>query len=199
MLHDISKDTKKRYRLTAPGRQVFFLGGRSGAVTFELSAPGAEAYVFSLFSGRDAENQTLSVTMRHTAPRTRSRLLSKSVLRDDSSAHFSGLIRIERQAVGSDAAQVSRALTLGSGAASVSEPKLEILPDDVSCRHAATSGRPDSATLFYLESRGLTREEARETLADGFAEEVFDEIEKVADGKKTEKLRNQFQVTNFKF
>lgn len=189
MLHDISKDTKKHYRLTAPGRQVFFLGGRSDEVTFELSAPGAEAHVFSLFSGRGAENQTLSVTMRHTAPHTVSRLSARSILREDSSAHFSGLIRIEREAIGSDAAQVSRALTLGSGSAGVSEPKLEILPDDVSCRHAATSGRPDSATLFYLESRGLSRAEAEGLLADGFAMEIFDEMAMIAGEKAVEKFR----------
>lgn len=189
MLRDISQDQKKTYRLTTPGRQVFFLGGRSGEITFELATANAEAHVFSLFSGHGADNQTLSVTLRHTAPRTRSRLLAKSVLHDDASAHFSGLIRIEREAIGSDAAQVSRSLTLGQGSANVSEPKLEILPDDVSCRHAATSGRPDPAALFYLQSRGLTEREALETLADGFISEVFDEMATVADGKAVEKLK----------
>jgi len=65
---------------------------------------------------------------------------------------------------------------LSENAKARSIPKLEILADDVRCKHGATIGTIDEAETFYLQSRGLSYEEARSMIVEGFFEQVFEKI-----------------------
>jgi Fe-S cluster assembly protein SufD len=96
----------------------------------------------------------------------------------DGSAHaiFTGKIVVHLGAVGTDSAQSSRNLLLSGKARIDTQPQLEIFNNDVSCKHGATVGQIDADALFFLKSRGLTEERARNLLTHAFAAEIIDKI-----------------------
>jgi FeS assembly protein SufD len=139
----------------------------------ELQGPGAECAAYGLFCGaanRTAEHRTLQ---NHACPRATSDFLFKSLLAGKSRSVYQGMIRVEKAAQRTDAYQASRNLTLSPGAHAETIPRLEILADDVRCSHGATVGTVDADSLFYLMTRGLSRDEAAGAIAAGFAEEVI--------------------------
>jgi Fe-S cluster assembly protein SufD len=75
-----------------------------------------------------------------------------------------------------DAAQTNKNLLLSREALVHSTPQLEILADDVKCRHGATTGQHDETALFYLRSRGLSLEAARSLLTVAFAAELVHHV-----------------------
>lgn len=173
---DITKDNQKIYRVDTPGKYVFFARNRSDTIIFELMVPGAEAYIFFLFTGKKSDQHTLSVVQHHQTPDTVSRVLVKSVLSDASSFDYHGTIRIDQRAQHSDASQTNRNLILSREARASSKPELEILADDVTCRHAATTGAPDQETLHSMIARGLTPKQAKKLYATGFVAGLYEEI-----------------------
>ncbi len=112
----------------------------------------------------------------HLAPDCRSVQHHKCIADGASSAVFSGDIVVHRGAKGTDSTQVSRNLLLSGRARIDAQPQLEILNDDVSCKHGATVGQIDQEELFYLKSRGLAEEHARKLLIYAFAAEIVDRI-----------------------
>jgi Fe-S cluster assembly protein SufD len=187
--HDITHNTQTTYILDKPGRHVFFCLNRSGELTFDLTVPGAAAYVFALFVGKEGDECSLKIVQHHRAPQTVSRLLAKSVLLDQAKFRYEGLIRIDKEAVASDAEQTNRNLILSPNASAFSRPDLEIHADDVACRHASTTSRPNPEHLFYAQSRGLNRTEAERMLMEGFVADFFSEMEKLGDFPKAEKYK----------
>ena len=104
--------------------------------------------------------------------------LGTALVSEESYLTFSsgGLIRVEPHAHFTDAYQKVRNLLLSDDAEANSMPGLEILADNVRCTHGATSGQIDEDELFYLETRGIHSELARNLLTYGFAEEVIGKI-----------------------
>jgi Fe-S cluster assembly protein SufD len=90
-----------------------------------------------------------------------------------SRAAFRGVIRVHPGAQGTDAYQTNRNLLLSDEARADSLPNLEIEADDVKCSHGATVGQLDSETLFYLLSRGLSRQQAERLVVLGFLGDVL--------------------------
>jgi Fe-S cluster assembly protein SufD len=109
----------------------------------------------------------------HAAPDTTSNLLFKGAVDDQSSSVYTGLIRVERQARGTNAFQTNRNLKLADGAWAESVPNLEIENNDVQCSHASTVGPIDEDQRFYLESRGVPTPVAERLIVSGFFEEVL--------------------------
>ena len=180
MITDISKEKKKVYKITKPGTQVFFLGARSGDITFSLEKPGAEVHVFGLIEGKDKNKADLSITQHHKAPRTASHVLVKSVMRGSAALSFEGVIHIDKNAQRSEAHLTNRNLLLSKDARVESKPILEILPDDVVCTHAAATGRVDDEQLHFLQLRGCTKKDAEALLVEGFTEDVHSQMHAVA-------------------
>lgn len=174
---DISTDTQTLYRLNENEQVVFFMLNRSEDITFELAGPGAAAHVFALYTGQDDEKQSLSLTQRHLAPDTVSSALVKSALNGKSTFSYDGVISITPGAHRSDANQESRALLLSPDARAQARPALEILAHDVQCHHAATTTPLNTEALFFAESRGLSKEVARNLLVQGFFQEAFERME----------------------
>lgn len=110
----------------------------------------------------------------HAVPNTASRQLYKGILDDKAAGVFNGRIVVEPGAHGTDALQVNRNLLRARSAKIDTKPQLEIANDDVRCTHGATIGQLDEAAVFYLQSRGMARDEAVALLARGFAGEVLD-------------------------
>jgi len=112
----------------------------------------------------------------HVAPNCKSDLLYKGALRDHSRAVYSGWVYVRPGAQKTDAMQTNKNLLLSNEARVDTKPQLEILADDVKCAHGAAVGQIDEDELFYLKTRGIHPDLARNLLTYGFAEEVIGKI-----------------------
>ncbi len=112
----------------------------------------------------------------HIAPNTTSDLLYKGGLQDSSRVVWRGMIRVEKDAQRTDAYQKNDNLILDEAARADSIPGLEIEANDVRCTHGATAGRVDDDMIFYLQARGIPRDEAVRLIVEGFFANVYDRI-----------------------
>jgi len=141
-----------------------------------LKQEGAEVTLngLALITGRQiADTHTL---IDHAVPRCKSSQLHKCIADGAAQAIFSGKIMVHEGASGTDSVQSSRNLLLSGKAHIDAQPQLEIFNDDVSCKHGATIGQIDADALFFLKSRGLTEERARNLLTHAFAAEIIEKI-----------------------
>lgn len=116
------------------------------------------------------------VDILHLAPHSQSDMLYKSILDNKSKSVFNGRLYVEKDAQKIIAYQANHNLLLSDNAEVYSKPELEIYADDVKCKHGASTGQIDQEALFYLQSRGIARDEALNMLLDGFAEEVMQRV-----------------------
>ncbi|UWF54743.1 SufD family Fe-S cluster assembly protein [Chlamydia psittaci] len=132
-----------------------------------FSMIGNRAHGESLVSTLSPKKTWVRNMMYHDAEGTTSRQNIKSIL---SSGHFlfEGGIHITSQGVFSDAYQKHDTLLLSDDACVTTFPRLEILTDDVKASHGAAVGPLDPQQIFYMQSRGMTREEAQKKLVQGF-------------------------------
>ncbi|TFG62632.1 MAG: Fe-S cluster assembly protein SufD [Gemmatimonadales bacterium] len=142
-------------------------------VTSHLLGPGSDSEMLALwFGGRD-QHFDYHTLQHHAAPNAHSDLLFKGALTDRAESVFRGMIRVDKDAQLTDAYQTNRNLLLSADSKATTLPSLEIAADDVRCSHGATVGQVDEHQLFYLMSRGLTREQAERLLVFGFFGEVL--------------------------
>ncbi len=113
----------------------------------------------------------------HAHPETHSEQLFKAVLSDQSQAVFDGLIHVQPHAIRSEAHQINRNLLLSKQSRVQSNPRLEILTDDVQCSHGSSTGFLDADALFYLQSRGIPPNQAQSFLVQAFVGELIERIE----------------------
>lgn len=116
------------------------------------------------------DTRTLQV---HGAAQSYSNLLYKNVLLDEARTIFSGLIKVEPDAQGVDAYQTNRNLILSEDAQANALPGLEILANEVKCSHGATSSELDPEQVYYLMSRGISRQQAESLLILSFLEDIL--------------------------
>jgi Fe-S cluster assembly protein SufD len=109
-------------------------------------------------------------------PNCASRQNYKGILDGRSRAVFNGRVFVREDARGTDAQQSNKNLLLSREARVDTKPQLEIYNDDVKCSHGATVGQLDEEELFYLLSRGLHVDLARNLLTYGFAEEIVERV-----------------------
>jgi Fe-S cluster assembly protein SufD len=114
--------------------------------------------------------------MHHAEPNASSHQLHKCIVDGKARAIFNGQVLVAPHAQGTDAKQQSRNLLLSGSARVDTKPQLEIYADDVKCSHGATVGQLDPEELFYLQSRGLNADDARNLLTYGFAADVLTHI-----------------------
>jgi len=126
----------------------------------------------SLPSGKDEIHHF--ITVKHCAERARSNQHYKTALMDYGRSSFEGKIFVEKEAQKTEAYQLNNNLLLSPKAKAMSKPNLEIYADDVKASHGATATQPKKEELFYLQTRGLTLEEAKWQLARGFCNELMD-------------------------
>ena len=112
----------------------------------------------------------------HAEPHASSRQLHKCIVDGHGRAVFNGQILVAPGAQGTDAKQQSRNLLLSEGARVDTKPQLEIYADDVKCSHGAAVGQLDPEELFYLQSRGMNENDARNLLTYGFAADVINHV-----------------------
>ena len=155
------------------------LGSGQGKLRMEtdINGSGASAKVTGAYAGHNRQHIDYDTTQEHAAPHTVSDLAFRGVLRDRATAVWSGMIKVDPGAQRTDAFQESRNLLMNDGAHADAIPGLEIEANDVRCTHAATIARLDDDQVFYLQSRGLSREESERLLVGGFLEVIAGRLE----------------------
>jgi len=123
----------------------------------------------------DQVSDTHSV-MDHRFPVADSHQLHKCVINDKAHSVFNGKIFVRRDAQKIDSFQENRNLLLSRKGLVNTKPQLEIFADDVVCTHGATVGQLEPDEVFYLKSRGLDEQQARELLVYAFALETIENI-----------------------
>jgi Fe-S cluster assembly protein SufD len=137
-----------------------------------FTAEGSECALNGLFLANGTQHMDNHTLIDHAKPRCTSRELYKGILDGRSRGVFHGKIIVRQDAQKTDAVQTNKNLLLSREALVNSTPALEILADDVKCRHGSTIGQLDANALFYLRSRGIGEREARALLTYGFAADL---------------------------
>lgn len=156
----------------------FNLGAAYGRLAYDVAlvGAGARADLSGLFFGVGDQVLDQQVSVTHGAEDCTSRQTYRGVLDDASVGVFSGGIDVRPGADGTDAEQSNDNLLLSNRAEINTQPRLEILADEVACKHGATVGQLDETALYYLRSRGIPVDEARRLLINGFADQAVDDV-----------------------
>ena len=155
-------------------------------VNIRMNGEGAECALDGLFYVRGKQHVDHHTTIEHAVAHCNSHQLYKGVLDDEARGVFNGKILVRRHAQKTDAIQNNQNLLLSRKAEIDTKPQLEIDADDVRCTHGATIGQLDKDALFYLQSRGIPRAEARALLTYAFAADLLERI-------RLEPLRDHFE------
>lgn len=167
----LGKDTKMSWALGWLGSRLTI--SRVGSF---LQGQGATVDDLQIFFSSGRQHLDLTSNLFHQTPHTKGEVHVRGVLKDRSRSVFQGLIRIEKGAQQSNAYQAARAMILNDGARADQIPGLEIEANDVRCTHAASTGQIDEEQVFYLKTRGLSDNEARKMIVDGFFEPTIERI-----------------------
>ncbi len=138
----------------------------------DVRAPNANAWMSGLYFASGDQHIDQRTLQKHSSHHTYSNLLYKGAVKDNAHSVYQGIIAAGRGAIKVDAYQMNKNLVLSPTARADSLPGLEIDADDLKCSHGATMGNLDPEQLFYLQSRGLSLDEARQMLVNAFFEEV---------------------------
>jgi len=142
-----------------------------------LDGTGAELLLngLSVLAGRQHVDH--HTTIEHARPHCESHELFNGIFADHARGVFTGRIIVRPGAQQTDSKQTNNNVLLSEAARADSQPQLEIYADDVKCTHGATIGPLDPNVLFYLETRGVGAEAARQLLTYGFAADVVSRLE----------------------
>lgn len=176
-----------RVEVTQQARSVlrarsFNLGAHYGRLAYDvqLAGAGAVAEMSGLYFGFGEQTLDQQITVVHDAVDCTSRQSYRGVLDDESTGVFNGGIDVRPGAGGADAEQSNDNLLLSRRAEVNTQPRLEILTDEVACKHGATVGELDETALYYMRSRGIPESDARSLLVRGFAEQVVEDVDVAA-------------------
>ena len=141
-----------------------------------MDGPGGRSFLYGVGVGDRGQQFGQFTRQHHRTGHTVSDLLFKNVLSDAAVSSYAGIIKVEKDANGTNAYQANRNLVLGDKVRCHTKPILEIESNQLRCTHGATVGRPDENQIFYLRSRGLTAGQARDVLVEAFLEPVLARI-----------------------
>ncbi|WP_171015065.1 SufD family Fe-S cluster assembly protein [Culicoidibacter larvae] len=185
------KLTMNRFAIVDGDAKLDFAAGLFGedcvSETYvHLVAPGAEAYTKVMMYGHDHQKQLHKVRVNHFAPNTTSFITNHGVITGHATGLFEGIGFIEKGAHQSDAQQESRIMVMDKTARGDVHPVLLIDEYDVIAGHAGSVGRVSDETLYYLQSRGLSKLDAFHLVTAGFLMPV---IEAVKDEQTRERIK----------
>jgi Fe-S cluster assembly protein SufD len=141
-----------------------------------LAGEGAECVLNGLYLVRDEQLADHYMIVDHAVPHGTSHEYFNGILAAKSRGVFHGRIIVRPGAQKTDAKQTNKNLLLSDDATVDTKPQLEIYADDVKCTHGATVGQLSEEAIFYLRSRGIPLEKARQMLIYAFAGEIIDRI-----------------------
>ncbi|MBP8959167.1 MAG: Fe-S cluster assembly protein SufD [Bacteroidales bacterium] len=138
-----------------------------------LKGEKAECNFLGLHLSDKSQHIDNYVNVEHLAANCTSNQLFKGVFDDKATGVFTGRVYVSKGAQGTSAYQKTSSIILTPDAKMNARPQLEIFADDVRCSHGATVGQLDENAMFYMQSRGISRDEARRMLMFAFADEVI--------------------------
>ncbi|NOY88331.1 MAG: Fe-S cluster assembly protein SufB [FCB group bacterium] len=142
----------------------------------QLVGEGARGEILSVAFAGTGQHQDAGAKIIHAAPNTSSRITSKSISKGKGRASYRGLVKIHKNAINSKASVECDALLIGEDARSDTYPTMEIDNEQVRVEHEARVSKVAEEQLFYLTSRGLTEDEARLLIVNGFMEPFTKEL-----------------------
>ena len=157
----------------------------------DLKEKFSSAFVNGIINLDDSKQHEIRSKINHLSENTKSYQLIKCALKDKSKAAYQGKIFVDSVAQKTDGYQLSKAILLNEGTEFNGKPELEIYADDVKCSHGSSSGNLDENKIFYLMTRGLSKNEAKKILLDGFFLEV---IEKITDTKVKDLIKELMKI-----
>jgi Fe-S cluster assembly protein SufB len=137
---------------------------------------GAKAEILSIAFANRTQHQDAGAKAIHGAPHTTSSITAKSISKSGGRAGYRGLVKVYEGAVGSKSNVVCDALILDDRSRSDTYPVMEIDEQDASISHEATVSKVSDEQLFYLQSRGITEEQAMMMIVNGFIEPIVKEL-----------------------
>jgi Fe-S cluster assembly protein SufD len=174
--------------LTVQDRDSFYesfclgIGGKLARTSLQvkLAGEGAEAVLNGVYLTRGTQQIDQHLVIDHEVGHSRSSQFYKGILDGQSRAVFDGKVFVRKGAQKTEARQLNSNLMLSNDAEIDTLPQLEIDADDIKCSHGATIGQLREDELFYLQTRGIPREEAKLLLGRAFVE---DAVLRISDAK----------------
>ncbi|NMB70087.1 SufD family Fe-S cluster assembly protein [candidate division WWE3 bacterium] len=142
----------------------------------QMATPGVSAEIYGFYTLTDSQKLTLTTIARHIAPHTSCMTRIKGILDKSASSSYIGKILIAKSAQQTSSYLSHDVLVIGNKTSNNSQPILEIDADDVKASHGATTGRIDEGQLYYLSTRGLDRDTARNLIIKGFFDSEMQHI-----------------------
>ncbi len=172
---------RRRARVGRDAKLQWTVGWLGGKLTMSfiesrLVGPGAEMEDIQVLFGRHKQHFDLTSSLRNMAPHVKGEIHMKGVLKDQARAVMYGFIKVDPVAQQSNSYQLAQGLLLNDGAHCDAIPGLEIEANDVRATHGASIGPIDEEQIFYLQSRGLEREQAKRTIVEGFLTPTLEQI-----------------------
>ena len=167
----------KRARVEAEGHMEWIDGNIGSKLTMKypsvyLVGPKATGEVLSVAYAGAGQHQDAGAKMVHAAPETTSKIVSKSISKDGGITTYRGLVRVDEGAYGCKSHVQCDALILDETSESRTLPYMEVGEKDAQIGHEATVSKIADEQLFYLQSRGLSQEQAMSMVVNGFIEPV---------------------------
>ena len=157
--------------------------------TGSINESKIECNVKGLYIGKKSQVHEITNLMQHKHAQSKSNQHVKGILDNASKGIFQGKVKVFQDAQKTNAYQFNQNLLLSENAEVNTKPELEIYADDVKCSHGVTTGELDKEMLFYLRSRGLTLDESRNLLIEGFINELMEDI-------KNKEIKRKLLITS---
>lgn len=141
-----------------------------------LTGERAKAEILSVAFAGDGQHQDAGAKVIHAAPNTTSRITSKSISKGGGRASYRGLVKAYPNATGCKVSVECDALLLDETSRSDTYPTMEIASEDVRIEHEARVSKIAEEQIFYLQSRGLSEDQARMLIVNGFFEPFVKEL-----------------------
>jgi len=146
-------------------------------VNIDVDGENCTSEMNGLYMQKGIQHVDNHTKVSHLKPNCTSFELYKGVLRDKSTGVFNGKVIVAEDAQKIEAYQQNKNIILSREATMNAKPELEIFADDVKCSHGTTTGQFDEEALYYLQTRGLSKESAQALLVQAFADEVIDKVD----------------------
>ena len=145
-------------------------------IVADLDGEYCETNLYGLFIPKNNAHYDNYTVVNHKLPNSNSNELFKGIASEKGTGVFNGRIFVRPGAQNTNAFQANKNIILDDSSKIYAKPQLEIWADDVKCSHGCTTGQLNEESLFYLQSRGLSKESARTLLLHAFTNEVSQKI-----------------------
>jgi Fe-S cluster assembly scaffold protein SufB len=169
---EISKGEHKLKVVLEENSTLEFIGATSNnsalSLEFDLIGENSSVEVITCSKAEKDNIQRIKTNVFHNAKNTRSIVRSRGASWDKGLIDLKGLAKVEKSARGAKSFVECKALLLGKDSKAHADPVLEILNNDVVCSHSASIAEIDKKQIFYLQTRGISEEEAKNLIVQGF-------------------------------